>query len=82
MLLRRIPHLATTSVTRNLLWDPANIGLHGHFIVAFKPRKFVMAFTLGSLLFMAGFSVLQGPWNRASDSRSSSLHLTVMRQQT
>ncbi|PZO90054.1 MAG: hypothetical protein DI631_12355 [Acinetobacter johnsonii] len=34
--------------------------------VAFKPRKFVLAFTLGSLLFMAGFAVLQGPWNRES----------------
>ncbi|KAJ9114527.1 hypothetical protein QFC20_001400 [Naganishia adeliensis] len=32
-------------------------------LLAFKPRKFVMAFSLGSLLFMAGFSVLQGPTN-------------------
>ncbi len=34
-------------------------------IVIIKPTKFVMAFTLGSLLFMMGFAVLQGPMNRA-----------------
>ncbi|GHJ84793.1 hypothetical protein NliqN6_1195 [Naganishia liquefaciens] len=32
-------------------------------LLAFKPRKFVLAFTMGSLLFMGGFAVLQGPWN-------------------
>ncbi|KAJ9104492.1 hypothetical protein QFC21_001988 [Naganishia friedmannii] len=40
--------------------DPVQLSYE---IVAFKPRKFVMAFTLGSLLFMAGFAVLQGPLN-------------------
>ncbi|KAK4687683.1 hypothetical protein P7C73_g2430, partial [Tremellales sp. Uapishka_1] len=32
-------------------------------ILALKPRKFALAFTLGSLLFMLGFAVLHGPWN-------------------
>lgn len=32
--------------------------------VAIKPRKFALAFTLGSLLFMLGFAILHGPWNR------------------
>ncbi|KAL7415799.1 ER-to-golgi vesicle protein transport Sft2 [Mrakia frigida] len=30
-------------------------------ILAIKPRKFAVAFTLGSFLFMMGFSVLMGP---------------------
>ena len=34
--------------------------------VAIKPRKFALAFTLGSLLFMLGFAILHGPWNRKS----------------
>jgi hypothetical protein len=33
-------------------------------LVAVKPRKFALAFTLGSLLFMLGFAILHGPWNR------------------
>jgi hypothetical protein len=32
--------------------------------VAIKPRKFALAFTLGSCLFMLGFAILHGPWNR------------------
>ncbi|WWD21282.1 hypothetical protein CI109_105766 [Kwoniella shandongensis] len=32
-------------------------------ILAIKPRKFALAFTLGSLLFMLGFAILHGPWN-------------------
>ena len=32
-------------------------------IVALNPRKFVMSFTLGSILFMAAFAVLTGPLN-------------------
>lgn len=30
-------------------------------MLVLKPRKFAVAFTLGSLLFMGGFSVLMGP---------------------
>ncbi|EGG05325.1 uncharacterized protein MELLADRAFT_36798 [Melampsora larici-populina 98AG31] len=30
-------------------------------LLAFKPRKFAVAFSLGSLLFMIGFMILQGP---------------------
>ncbi|BGP03214.1 Protein transport protein sft2 [Rhodotorula toruloides] len=30
-------------------------------LLALKPRKFVLSFTLGSVLFMAGFAILQGP---------------------
>ncbi|EIW67064.1 hypothetical protein TREMEDRAFT_69964 [Tremella mesenterica DSM 1558] len=32
-------------------------------MLAIKPRKFALAFTLGSLLFMLGFAILHGPWN-------------------
>ncbi|ODO06146.1 SFT2 domain-containing protein [Cryptococcus wingfieldii CBS 7118] len=32
-------------------------------ILAIKPRKFALAFTLGSCLFMLGFAILHGPWN-------------------
>ncbi|CAD6578871.1 MAG: protein transport protein sft2 [Tremellales sp. Tagirdzhanova-0007] len=32
-------------------------------ILALKPRKFALAFTLGSVLFMLGFAILHGPWN-------------------
>ncbi|GFZ47116.1 hypothetical protein JCM24511_04858 [Saitozyma sp. JCM 24511] len=32
-------------------------------ILALKPRKFALAFTLGSCLFMMGFAILHGPWN-------------------
>ncbi|KAI9636962.1 Got1/Sft2-like family-domain-containing protein [Dioszegia hungarica] len=32
-------------------------------LLAVKPRKFALAFTLGSLLFMLGFAILHGPWN-------------------
>lgn len=43
-------------------------GRHKHIywqsIVAIKPRKFALAFTLGSCLFMLGFAILHGPWNR------------------
>ena len=37
-----------------------------HPLVALKPRKFALAFTLGSVLFMLGFAILHGPWNRMS----------------
>jgi hypothetical protein len=30
-------------------------------ILAFKPQKFALAFSLGSLLFMFGFTILSGP---------------------
>ncbi|ORY28771.1 ER-to-golgi vesicle protein transport Sft2 [Naematelia encephala] len=32
-------------------------------LLAIKPRKFALAFTLGSCLFMLGFAILHGPWN-------------------
>ncbi|WOO81469.1 Protein transport protein sft2 [Vanrija pseudolonga] len=32
-------------------------------MLALKPRKFALAFTLGSCLFMLGFAILHGPWN-------------------
>ncbi|KAL7420988.1 Protein transport protein sft2 [Cryptotrichosporon argae] len=32
-------------------------------ILVVKPRKFALAFTLGSCLFMLGFAILHGPWN-------------------
>ncbi|WVN87878.1 uncharacterized protein L203_103075 [Cryptococcus depauperatus CBS 7841] len=32
-------------------------------ILAMRPRKFALAFTLGSCLFMLGFAILHGPWN-------------------
>ncbi|RSH85906.1 protein transport protein sft2 [Apiotrichum porosum] len=32
-------------------------------ILALKPRKFALAFTLGSCLFMLGFAILHGPMN-------------------
>lgn len=38
--------------------------------VAVKPRKFALAFTLGSILFMLGFAILHGPWNRTSTLHS------------
>jgi len=38
--------------------------------VALKPRKFALAFTLGSCLFMLGFAILHGPWNRMSPLES------------
>lgn len=40
--------------------------------VAIKPRKFALAFTLGSCLFMLGFAILHGPWNRQSISTNVS----------
>lgn len=38
--------------------------------VAIKPRKFALAFTLGSCLFMLGFAILHGPMNRQPSSVS------------
>ncbi|WWC91057.1 uncharacterized protein L201_005998 [Kwoniella dendrophila CBS 6074] len=40
-------------------------------ILAIKPRKFALAFTLGSLLFMLGFAILHGPWNHLKHILSS-----------
>ncbi|ORX39349.1 Got1/Sft2-like family-domain-containing protein [Kockovaella imperatae] len=40
-------------------------------ILAIKPRKFALAFTLGSCLFMLGFAILHGPWNHLKHITSS-----------
>ncbi|GAA5940303.1 hypothetical protein JCM3775_004428 [Rhodotorula graminis] len=40
-------------------------------MLAIKPRKFAVAFSLGSVLFMVGFSILQGPLAHAKHIFSS-----------
>ncbi|KGB75947.2 SFT2 domain-containing protein [Cryptococcus deuterogattii R265] len=44
----------------NVLTQSSEVGKSA---VAIKPRKFALAFTLGSCLFMLGFAILHGPWN-------------------
>ncbi|TXT13714.1 hypothetical protein VHUM_01081 [Vanrija humicola] len=40
-------------------------------LLAIKPRKFALAFTLGSCLFMVGFAILHGPWNHVKHIMSA-----------
>ncbi len=57
-----IYHTLPSSVSRSEIAD-MNVEIL-RLQVALKPRKFALAFTLGSCLFMLGFAILHGPWNR------------------